>query len=110
MALIQLDETWSELMAAYERDHQHPINRACHAVGIPMILASLPLGASIVGLPLAAPLFTVGWTFQFVGHVFEGKKPSFVDDKRALVVGALWWTKKVGLGLVETSAAVTPQA
>lgn len=115
MALIQLGDEWSELMAAYELDHQNPINQACHKVGIPMILASLPLGASVVGLPLAAPLFTVGWTFQFVGHLFEGKKPSFVEDKRALVVGALWWTKKIGLDLVavkppEVRPAVTPQA
>jgi hypothetical protein len=67
MALIQLGREWSELMAAYELDHQNPVNRACHTVGIPMILASLPLGASVVGLPLAAPLFTVGWAFQFLG-------------------------------------------
>jgi uncharacterized membrane protein YGL010W len=38
----------------------------------------------------------VGWAFQFAGHVFEGKKPAFIDDKRQLVVGALWWLKKVG--------------
>ena len=49
------------------------------------------MAATVVGLPLAAGLFTVGWTFQFVGHVFEGKKPSFVEDKRALVVGLMWW-------------------
>ena len=36
-------------------------------IGIPMILASLPIGATIIGLPLAATLFTVGWGFQFAG-------------------------------------------
>ena len=42
-------------------------------------------------------MFTTGWAFQFVGHVFEGKKPSFVGDKRNLVVGLLWWMKKSGV-------------
>ena len=41
-------------------------------------------------------MFSVGWGFQFVGHYFEGKKPSFVDDKRNLIVGFLWWLKKTG--------------
>ena len=52
------------------------------------------------GLPVAAAMFTVGWGFQFTGHFFEGKKPSFVDDKRQLLVGLMWWTKKVGLPIV----------
>lgn len=105
---IQLDATWSRLMEAYQRDHENPINQACHKVGIPLIVGSLPLAATVVGLPLAAAMFTTGWTFQFVGHAFEGKKPSFVDDKRALVVGVLWWTKKMGLDLVETRPAIEP--
>jgi uncharacterized membrane protein YGL010W len=81
------------------------MNQACHAVGIPLIAVSIPLGASIVGLPLAVPAFTVGWGFQLAGHLFEGKKPSFTSDKRMLLVGLLWWTKKVGLSVVETTEA-----
>jgi uncharacterized membrane protein YGL010W len=100
MPLFELDETWSGLMASYDADHQNPINRACHTVGIPLIAGSIPVGATIVGLPLAAGMFTVGWTFQFVGHYFEGKKPSFVDDRRQLVVGLLWWLRKVGVNVV----------
>lgn len=68
-----------------------------------MIVASLPIGASVIGLPLAAGLFTAGWGFQFVGHYFEGRKPSFVDDKRNLLVGVLWWAEKVGLTKLETT-------
>ncbi len=94
--MIPLNREWTELLSKYKDDHQDPRNQACHKIGIPMILASLPLGASIIGLPLAVPLFSVGWTFQFVGHYFEGKKPSFVDDKRSLVVGVLWWLEKTG--------------
>lgn len=109
MPAIQLNDEWSELMTSYAADHQNPVNQACHAVGIPLIAASVPVGMSIIGLPLAAAMFTVGWTFQFVGHAFEGKKPSFVSDKRNLVVGLLWWTKKIGLPLVETSRPIAAE-
>ncbi len=74
-------------MNRYSDDHADPRNQACHRVGIPLIAASFPVGATIIGLPLAAGMFTVGWGFQFVGHYFEGKKPSFVDDKRDLIIG-----------------------
>ncbi len=100
---MQLSPEWSELLAKYKDDHQDPMNQKCHAVGIPLIAASIPLGFTVVGLPLAASMFTVGWTFQFVGHVFEGKKPSFVEDKRALVVGLLWWAEKAGITTLKTS-------
>ena len=93
---MQLGETWSGLMETYEQDHADPRNQACHKVGIPLIAASIPIGATIVGLPLAAAMAGTGWAFQFVGHMFEGKKPSFVEDKRYLVVGLLWWLKKSG--------------
>lgn len=102
MLPIKLNADWSQLMAQYQQDHQDPRNQFFHTVGIPLIAASLPIGATIVGLPVAVPMFAVGWGFQFVGHYFEGKKPSFVDDRRQLLVGVLWWTKKMGLKVVQT--------
>lgn len=100
---IKLDQTWTRLMQSYKADHQNAVNQKCHSVGIPLIAGSLPVGATIVGLPLAAGMFTVGWTFQFVGHAFERKRPSFVDDRRALLVGLLWWLDKSGLAELEQS-------
>jgi uncharacterized membrane protein YGL010W len=97
---IQLNEEWSSLMQAYRADHQDPRNQFCHSVGIPLIAASVPMAATIVGIPLAAAMFSVGWGFQFVGHAFEGKKPSFVDDKRQLLVGLMWWSQKAGFKLI----------
>ena len=97
MSPIQLNDEWSELMTSYDLDHQNPVNQACHKVGIPLIAGSIPLAATLIGLPLAIPMFTTGWAFQFIGHAFEGKKPSFVDDKRMLLVGLLWWAKKSGI-------------
>ncbi len=35
-------------------------------------------------------LFVVGWAIQFVGHIFEGRKPAFVDDLMGLIIGPLF--------------------
>jgi uncharacterized membrane protein YGL010W len=93
---IKLNHEWTRLLADYREQHRDPRNQACHRIGIPMILASIPVGATLVGLPLAAALFTVGWGFQFAGHRFEGNDPAFFSDRRSLVIGALWWAEKVG--------------
>ncbi|MDO6539654.1 DUF962 domain-containing protein [Alteromonas stellipolaris] len=36
-------------------------------------------------------LFVVMWILQFIGHKIEGKKPSFLEDLRFLLVGPAWW-------------------
>lgn len=46
-----------------------------------------------------AGLFVVGWAVQFVGHVFEGKKPAFVDDLVGLLVGPLFVAAELGFAL-----------
>lgn len=78
-----------DYLRTYKGDHQHPMNRLTHLVGIPMIVASLPMALK---RPRAAlGLFTVGWAFQFAGHWFESKPPSFVSrDWRYLAIGPLW--------------------
>lgn len=83
-------EQWLE---QYRRDHTHPINRATHAVGIPMIVIALP--AILLSPWLAAGLFVLGWVLQFIGHAFEGKAPSFFRNPRFLLIGPLWWFKKL---------------
>jgi len=103
--MIRLNAEWTELFEKYKNDHQNPTNQKLHKIGIPLIALSFPVGATIVGLPLAATLFSVGWGFQFAGHAFEGKKPSFVDDRRSLLIGLLWCAEKYGLKLYEASSA-----
>ena len=66
-SIAELDASRSKLMQADEDDHRNPVNRACHTVGIPLIAASIPVAATVVGLPAAAGMFAVGWTFQLVG-------------------------------------------
>jgi uncharacterized membrane protein YGL010W len=45
--------------------------------------------ASMV-LPGSIAIFVVAWIVQFIGHKIEGKKPSFFDDLRFLLVGPLF--------------------
>jgi uncharacterized membrane protein YGL010W len=90
---------WDEWIAQYAKSHQHPVNRVCHTIGIPLIAASIPLfvlGLFVSGLWIvAAAMFVIGWVFQFVGHWFEGKPPEFFSDWRFLFVGLRWWFAKI---------------
>ncbi|KQS35946.1 DUF962 domain-containing protein [Pedobacter sp. Leaf194] len=35
-------------------------------------------------------IFVVSWIGQFIGHKIEGKKPSFLDDIKFLLIGPIW--------------------
>jgi uncharacterized membrane protein YGL010W len=35
-------------------------------------------------------LFVLAWAGQFIGHKIEGKKPSFFDDLKFLLIGPIW--------------------
>ena len=35
-------------------------------------------------------VFVLAWIGQFIGHKIEGKKPSFFDDLRYLLIGPLF--------------------
>jgi len=51
------------------------------------ILAAMP---PLTVLPLSIAIFAVAWIGQFIGHKIEGKKPSFLDDLRFLLIGPLF--------------------
>jgi len=61
-----------------------------------LLAAGLALAAPLAALPTAAwlwwgvGLFVVGWVIQFVGHIYEGRKPAFVDDVIGLAIGPLF--------------------
>jgi uncharacterized membrane protein YGL010W len=94
--------TWDDWIAEYGQSHHNPINRGCHAIGIPLIALSLPwLAITLLmtghwRVPLAA--FAIGWAFQLIGHAFERKPPEFLKDPRFLFVGLRWWFAKIGSG------------
>jgi uncharacterized membrane protein YGL010W len=41
-------------------------------------------------LPGSIGIFVVAWIGQFIGHKIEGKKPSFFEDLRFLLIGPLF--------------------
>ena len=43
-----------------------------------------------VWLLLGVGGFMLGWVIQFIGHVWEGRKPAFVDDLMGLAIGPLF--------------------
>jgi uncharacterized membrane protein YGL010W len=51
------------------------------------VLAMMP---PLTVLPLSIAIFVLAWIGQFIGHKIEGKKPSFFDDLRFLLIGPLF--------------------
>jgi uncharacterized membrane protein YGL010W len=67
--------------------------------GLAMIVV-MALGLALASITphrlwVAAILFALAWIGQFVGHAVEGRRPSFLDDLRFLLVGPLWVLAKV---------------
>ena len=60
-----------------------------------------PLAAQTTALWLwsGIGLFVVGWVIQFVGHIWEGRKPAFVDDLIGLVIGPLFVVAEIVFAL-----------
>lgn len=54
------------------------------------MLALLALLPEMTVLPVSIAVFVVAWIGQFIGHKIEGKKPSFFDDLRFLLIGPLF--------------------
>jgi uncharacterized membrane protein YGL010W len=136
MGRSQLDP-WFE---RYGESHRHPLNRALHALCVPLItiaVVALLWRMPVPGTPLNIGLITLcagvvscafvslrhaiglatlallvaflwprialligtaqlfwilalAWVGQFIGHAVEGRRPSFSDDLRFLLVGPLW--------------------
>jgi uncharacterized membrane protein YGL010W len=96
---LMSERSWSEWIAEYGQSHQHPVNRLCHTLGIPMITVAMVLFvgafvAHVLWIPAAA-LFVLGWILQFMGHAFERKPPEFLKDWRFMLVGLRWWAAKL---------------
>ena len=44
---------------------------------------------------LAIGVFVVAWIGQFIGHKYEGRKPSFLTDLSYLLIGPAWLMAKL---------------
>lgn len=55
-----------------------------------VMLGLLALMPDMTVLPVSIAIFVVAWIGQFIGHKIEGKKPSFFEDLRFLLIGPLF--------------------
>ena len=63
------------------------------AVGVLILLAHHAADGSLSAwLAWGLGVFVVGWTIQFVGHWYEGRKPAFVDDLVGLLIAPMFVT------------------
>lgn len=80
----------------YDANHQHPANRALHAIGIPLItygVVAALLGREVVGTSRRAAVAGVaaGSALLILGHVIEGNRPAFFTEKSAVFDAVRWW-------------------
>ncbi len=63
------------------------------AVGMLVVLAAMVYPLFVLGgnvWVVAGAVFVVAWIGQFIGHAIEGRKPSFFEDVKFLLVGPAW--------------------
>ena len=71
------------------------------AAGIACAFALMLLalqGLSLLPWPLWATslgIFGAAWVGQFIGHAIEGRRASFLEDLRFLLIGPLWLVMKL---------------
>lgn len=93
----------SSFMENYKAKHQHPLNRLTHQIGIPLIVISLPL--FLFHWRWALALFVAGWILQFAGHAIEGNQPAFFRHPVYLLIGPLWFVRRLAQLFRPPSAA-----
>ncbi|HSV32800.1 MAG TPA: DUF962 domain-containing protein [Pyrinomonadaceae bacterium] len=95
----------SSFLDNYKAKHQHPLNRLCHMIGIPMITVSGLL--FFFNWRWALALFIAGWLLQFAGHAIEGNQPAFLRNPIYLVIGPWWFVHRAAqaIGLFKPSTS-----
>jgi uncharacterized membrane protein YGL010W len=93
------------LVNNYKSQHQHPLNKLCHVIGIPMITISWPL--FLFRWRWALGLFVVGWILQFIGHAIEGNRPAFFQNPVYFFIGPWWLIRRAAaaIGLLKPSTS-----
>lgn len=73
----------------YLREHRHPLNRATHLVGVPLLLATFFAGLLLPSVALLVGGQIVGWSIQLVGHRIEGNRPAVLKNLWSMPMGIL---------------------
>lgn len=77
----RINDFWVREYARYIFQHQHPLNRATHMVGIPVIAISMIWALLSLSWKIFLVGQIVGWAFQLLGHRIEGNRPAFVTNR-----------------------------
>jgi len=85
--LVAVAVTAASLVYYFKLSPAFGVGMLLMSVAMLGVLAALP--APTV-LPLSVAVFVLAWIGQFIGHKIEGKKPSFLDDLRFLLIGPLF--------------------
>ena len=91
-----------DLVGNYRSQHQHPINKLCHMIGVPMITISWLL--FFFRWRWALVLFITGWALQFIGHAIEGNRPAFFRNPVYFFIGPWWFLQRIArsVGLLKS--------
>ena len=92
---------WSLVTAWYLTLGQRALTLTTAGVLAGLVALAHPLGVAPLDTWLSWSLgtFVVGWVFQFIGHVWEGRKPAFVDDLRGLLIGPMFVVAELGFAV-----------
>lgn len=91
---------WASFLIAFSIYYYY---RLSPILSYAMLLMIMIFSAGIVGLEklhnlngwppmwqVGLIIFVIAWIGQFIGHKIEGKKPSFLDDIKFLLIGPIW--------------------
>lgn len=91
---------WASFLIAFAIYYYYQLSPVLSYV---MLLIIMAFSAGIVGLEklhtnsgwpemwqVCLIIFVISWIGQFIGHKIEGKKPSFLDDVKFLLIGPIW--------------------
>ncbi len=87
--------TTGDRPAIRRRDGHKPVAATCTAGS----WGSRRCRCPNLGAPTAMGLFVGGWALRLVGHMFEGRKPAFLDDLRGLLDGPLFLVAEAAFAL-----------
>ncbi|MEM0912364.1 MAG: Mpo1-like protein [Pseudomonadota bacterium] len=98
--MAEMNVTWAHVLIIptlmYYFKLSGPIGAAMTILSLSVFSFLYWLETALVGtafslLQFCLLLFVLMWVLQFIGHKIEGKKPSFFEDLRYLLVGPAWW-------------------
>jgi hypothetical protein len=81
------------LYSHYDESHTHPVNRALHAIAIPLGFSSVLVMRKRrwLGLAMIPSAFALAW----LGHLIEGNKPAFLSNPVHVMVAPVWLARRI---------------